>query len=64
MTHQITNSRPVTGGQNYVEIFIESVDDLANLPQEPCKICCLGSVAYTKDFDIYSLTNNGWELSS
>ena len=62
MAHQLVNSRQ-NGGHQYVEFFIESVADLANLPQTPTINCCLGSVAYTKNFDIYILTENGWEAS-
>jgi len=61
--HQVINTKQVAGAQ-HVEYFIESADDLANLPQEPSRICCLGSVAYTPQFDIYFMMSSGWEESS
>jgi len=63
MAHQLLKTSQVTLGQQYAEYFIESIDDLINLPQTPTPNCCLGSIAYTKEFDIYLLTSNGWELS-
>ena len=45
------------------EIFIESVADLATLPQVPTKDFSLGSIAWDKKFNIWVLTSNGWEAS-
>ena len=63
MAHQLVDSKQVTTGQQKATYFIESIADLDNLPQEPNEKCCLGSVAYTKTFDIYFLEITGWELS-
>jgi len=48
---------------NHKEIFIESPEDLATLPQIPQEDFPLGSVAYDKDFNIWTLTSGGWEES-
>jgi hypothetical protein len=50
--------------KRYKEVFVESVADLANLPQAPNSHFGLGSVAYDKDFNIWVLTMNGWEASA
>ena len=62
--HQVVNTKQATAGSQYVEYFIESIDDLANLPQEPSNVCCIGSVAYTPQLDIFFMTSSGWEASS
>ena len=63
MAYQITESKPVAAGRNLCTIFIEDVSDLGDIPRAISDDMAIGSVAYTKDFDIYFLTGSGWELS-
>ena len=60
---QVTESKPVASGKNYCTIFIEDEAALGEIPQAINETMALGSVAYTKEFDIYFLTTQGWELS-
>jgi len=58
--YQLTKSEQITAGQRKAEYCIDSVSDLADLEQRPTSNVCMGSVAYTPSFDIFTLTANGW----
>jgi len=60
MAFQLVNSRQTTVSTQYAQFYIDALVDLASLPQMPTDKCCMGSVAYTATYDIYTLTNNGW----
>ena len=61
--YQITESKRLTPNKNLCTIFIEDEAALSEIPEAISNDFAVGSVAYTKSFDIYFYTSNGWELS-
>jgi len=61
--YQVVESKPVSPSKNLCEVFIEDAATLDEIPEQISSALAVGSVAYTKIFDIYFFTTNGWELS-
>jgi hypothetical protein len=58
MAHQVVKHNEQT---RHTEVFVESEADIANLPQTPTSYYALGSNAYDKDMNIWTLMSSGWE---
>ena len=60
MAYQVTESKAVTADKNLCVIYIDTVADLAAIPETIRKNLAVGSAAYTASFEIFTLTGNGW----
>ena len=60
MANQIIKLERVASGKNLCTIYIDTLSDLASIPEPISKSFAIGSIAYTPAFDIYTLSGTGW----